>query len=242
MFWTGLLTVIVGAVFVLWSGWTLQRVGSAPQEKTTTKQGNTTLTVTPQLDRFPSRPVLWLLLIGQTAAIAAGGLLMHAAASMARLEDYSFVRRWLVLAKLPISPVWVMGLPLSLRCQAVLSRSEIREAFDRPDDRPATDGESAFQRPGLFTVPWSALDIAMAVVALAGAFSPFLPWLRTSLAGLETLLPGYDGGYGIAAGLSFLPEFLCVFLSQLQQIAGRWRTAACAAAALSAIAASGMFL
>jgi hypothetical protein len=241
LFWTGLLTVTLGVILVLWAGWTLQRTGSVPQEKTTTKQGNTTVTVTPQLDRYPSRPLLWLILIGQAAAVAAGGLLIQAASSMARLKDYDLVRRWSVLAKVPMSPVWVLGLPLGLRCQAVLTRSEIREAFDRPIP-PTIPGGEHQGNEGLFAEPWSTLTRAILLVTLAGSFATFLPWLRLNLAGFEALLPGYDGWSGIAAGLSFLAAFLCVVSSELRQIQQTWRTVVNVAAALTAITVSGLFL
>jgi serine/threonine protein kinase len=243
LFWTGLLTVTLGVIFAMWSGWTLQRIGSAPQEKTTTKQGETTVTVTPQLNRYPSRPLLWLILIGQVAAIAVGGLLMQAAASMARFQDHDVVCRWCILAKLPISPVWVMGLPLSLRCQAVLSRPEIREAFDRPVSSGTAGTAGGFQHArGLFPEPWSKLSWATALVSLAGASATFLPWLRLDFAGYDMLLPGYDGWYGIVTGAAFLTALLVFVLAELKQIERTWRIGTVIVAAIVAIILTGIFL
>jgi hypothetical protein len=243
LFWTGLLTVTIGLIVVLWSGWTLQRIGSAPQEKTTTKQGETTVTVTPKLDRFPSRPLLWLVLIGQAVAVAAGGMMIQSASSMARLKDYPLACRGSLLAKFPISPAWLIGLPLSLRCQAVLVRPEIREAFDRPAS-PVTsqsEGESPTDG-GLFPQSWTTLTWTTNLVSLAGALATFLPWLRMDLVGFESLLPGYDGWYGIVAGIAFLAALLVGTLVELRQIKLIWRIGVDIAAAATVLTLTGMFL
>jgi predicted Ser/Thr protein kinase len=243
LFWTGLLTVTMGVLVVLWSGWTLERIEAAPQEKSPQSQGATTVTITPQLGRFPSRPLLWLLLIEQAAAVAAGGILIQAALLMARLQDYSLVSRWGVLAKLPISPVWLLGLPLSLRCQAVLSRPEIRDAFDRPGSpaEAGADGESPFGA-GLFPKPFSGTTWATLIVSLAGTLATFLPWLRLNLGGFDVSLPGYDGWYGIVTGAVFLAAFLVRVLAELKPIDKIWRVGASLGAAVSAIALTSAFL
>jgi hypothetical protein len=199
--------------------------------------------VTPQFDRFPPAPLLWLILIGQVAATAAGGVLMQAASSMARLQDYEFVRRACVLGKLPLTPAWLLGLPLTLRSQTVLSRPEIRAAFDVPDTLAAIEGGAESpRRGGLFPAPWNRLSLAAVIVALAGALATYLPWLRLDVAGIAILLPGYDGGYGIATGVIFLIAALIRVLAELRQIERIWGTVASAAAATAVLVLTGLFL
>jgi hypothetical protein len=70
----------------------------------------------------------------------------------------------------------------------------------------------------------------------------FLPWLRLDLAGIAILLPGYDGGYGIATGVLFLIAALIRMLAELRLIDRIWGTVASATAAVIVLVLTGLFL
>ena len=69
-----------------------------PTETTTTKRGDATVTVTPHLNRFAPRLILWLLLIEQGLATACGGIVVLSATAMASLQDARLVSKGILLA------------------------------------------------------------------------------------------------------------------------------------------------
>jgi hypothetical protein len=93
----------------------------------------------------PSEPIL-----GLAAAAVIGVLscvLMAGAVQMLRLRSYPLAATAAIVAMIPWSPGWLLGLPFGIWACHVLGRPQVTEAFF-DDKRPAGSGPPGARQPG----------------------------------------------------------------------------------------------
>jgi serine/threonine protein kinase len=208
----GVLTVLVGIGLVGWSGWTLASIASAPKNKETRQEGfmgmTTTVTVTPRTDELPHSGLLWAVLIEQVAAMGLGTVLIVGAISMRRLEFLGLARKASALALVPLSPAWLLSLPMGLWGLTVLRRAEVSPCFDQPVDLNAAAEAGPHAIRG-----WLGTAAAWGMIlSLLGAGTVFLPWASINMFGFVQVSPGFDGWHGIATGSAFGVAFVVILL------------------------------
>jgi predicted Ser/Thr protein kinase len=238
----GLLTLLASLAVLLWAGWTLMRVVSAPKEKQTTTSGIMTVTVTPKTDQLPSPAVLGLLLAGQALALGAGGVTLLGAVALRRLEFYRFAVAGSALAMVPCSVAWPVGLPLGLWALAVLRRPEVRDAFDQPTPL-ADEGAAEATEPAAWAKHWLSTATGWAaLLCLLGAAATFLPWARLDIFGFVSLQPGFDTWHGIVSGVVLAAAFLVLVSGEFFKPLPLVRAAVTLLAGATASAAAGACL
>jgi hypothetical protein len=216
LFLAGVVSLLASLAIVLWACWTLGRLASMPTQKQTTTTGGMTITFTPKPQGFPPPWVAWVLLVSQTAGMAAAGVTLFAALSMRKHEHYRICQVGCGLAMVPCSPGWLVGLPLGLRALLTLQRPDVRQAFEAPWPPPA----GADETPPLLAVSRPAA-LAM-IVTLLGALGTFLPWATLTMFGFTELLAGFDDWHGIVCGLVFLVGFFGLLTLAQIRAPARW--------------------
>jgi tRNA A-37 threonylcarbamoyl transferase component Bud32 len=211
----GLLTVLVGIGLAGWSGWMLASIASAPKRPETRQEGRmgmtTTVTVTPKTDELPHPGLLWSILIEQLVAMGLGTVLILGAVSMRRLEFLGLARKANALALIPLSPAWLLSLPMGLWGLSSLRRPEISAQFDQPS---YTDGTAEKEAHPIQA--WLGTGTAWGMIlCLLGAGTIFLPWASVNMFGFVQVSPGFDRWHGIAAGSVFGAAFVLILIFDL---------------------------
>ncbi len=65
-----------------------------------------------------------------------GGIILAAALKMRKLKAYRLCRMGSILAMLPLSPAFLIGLPLGIWALCVLRRPDVKAAFAENDGGP----------------------------------------------------------------------------------------------------------
>jgi predicted Ser/Thr protein kinase len=210
LFLVGLATCVTALIAVGWSGITLARIVASPTSSQTIPRGGTAVTVHPH----PLRPVGGLvaaLLAEQVLALVAGGFMVVAALSMRQLQFPRLARTGAVLAMLPLSVVWPVGLPVGIWALAALRSPEVRAGFGR-----APAGTAEPRRPGKVVV-------AAMIGLLAGGLTTLLPWSAVSMFGVNATVYGFDVWNGLVAGGVSVAGLLVLASMEMLHPARAWR-------------------
>jgi predicted Ser/Thr protein kinase len=89
---------------------------------------------------------LQAILVPLLPSFLAGMLMVLGAENMLRLRSYNLAVTGTVLALLPCSPCWIVGLPIGILALAVLNAPEVKAAFGRSEITPESRGSA--RRPG----------------------------------------------------------------------------------------------
>ncbi len=136
--------------------------------------------------------------------MGAGGVTLLAAWSMQKLEFPQLARVGSILAMVPLSPAWFLGLPMGMWALLTLHRPQVRAGFDLPPPPQAEEEDPVgLLRQRLSTVPGWGM-----IVCLLGAGATFLPWASLSVFGITTTMAGFDSWHGVVTGSVFLAAFL----------------------------------
>src|SRR5262249_11383626 len=112
------------------------------------------------------------------------------------------------LALVPLSPAWLLSLPMGLWGLTVLRRAEVSPCFDQPVDLNAAAEAGPHAVRG-----WLGTAAAWGMIlSLLGAGTVFLPWASINMFGFVQVSPGFDGWHGIATGSAFGVAFLVILL------------------------------
>lgn len=234
LFFVGLATLLIGLGIALWCGTALVQITCLPASSS--KRGTTVTITSPGTARY------WWLLAEQFLAAGAGAVVTLAGASLRRLSFRKLVAAGSVMAMIPLSPAWLLSLPLGLWALFVIRRPEVQAAFDRP---PKIEGQAAWGgAPGGLRLreQLGTTGILAAIISLAGALATFLPWAVLSMFGLTILIFGCDIWYGIVAGPTFLAVFLVLVAAGWFRLRRFWLTLAMIVGGGVVVAATGVFL
>jgi hypothetical protein len=217
-------TVLISASLAAWSGVTLARIAASPEspEQTKSDSGGVTSTVTRKPHPWrPHRDKFILLLIVQIAAVAAGGQMVLAAFCLRRLESPSLVRAGAVFTVIPLSPAWLIGLPIGTWIMSVLGRPDVKAAFEQPTPCGAETDDAGFGLNDWLKEPagWGML------VCLIGVVVAFLPWQRMNIFGFSFDLLGIDGWAGLTTGSVCVVTLLVLAALNLFGGSRRWKAA-----------------
>lgn len=208
----GVATLLISLGVVAWSATTLIRIGGTGSEPKTQQSGGAKVTVHPH-SWTPYRPLIAGALILHGIGAALGCVIAFSAIAMRRLEYLGFAQAGSVLAMLPLSIVWPIGLCVGLWSLLTLRRPEVEAAFDRGDiAEPETQ-----KPPPAFVVGIGA--------CLLGFAATFLPWLQLRIFGIPFTSFGFDMWNGIAAGCLFVAGALMLIGMEMMSVHRVWRLA-----------------
>lgn len=232
---TGLITILFALTCILWSGWQLARSMSVPTEPQKSLQGGMTVTITPNKDKLPNQGLVIGLLASQVFALISGILMLLAVLAMRKVEYHRLALLGSSMAMIPISPSWVLGLPVGIWANLVLRRPGVRAVFERPmslEDETAVDAtqQAAWLREWFGTATGWAM-----MVAFLGAAMTFLPWSRITMFGITSTMAGFDTWHGIVTGCAFVGAFLALVAINYIKPIGLLRALVTSAAGATAI-------
>lgn len=151
-----------------------------------------------------------------------------------RLESYQWGLLSCILAMIPCSPGFLIGLPMGIWTWAVLRRPEVRAAFSvgpirsipvlTPAPAPKPRRKGFLRRIFGTTTGWAMIFCVM------GCLSAFLPWaveiiwqVPGVLAFSDHTVMGYESKFGILAVMTFLFLFLILVATGFLEPIPAWR-------------------
>jgi tRNA A-37 threonylcarbamoyl transferase component Bud32 len=225
----GLIACLLGVGLVFWSGRNLVQLASTPTEPQPMNFGGMTGTITYNRPSDGTLAHHWIVLVTQILAAAAGTVTAIGAMQMLKLQH-----RWLAvtgtaLALVPLSPAWLLGLPLGLWSLAALKRAETQAAFDQP----WPDAQSAAPA---FSIKSLGFNEAAALLAcLLGALATVLPWGWTHVFVVNITVAGFDTWHGLVTGGVFASTLVALIVLYATSAGPLGRLAATTVASLTAI-------
>jgi tRNA A-37 threonylcarbamoyl transferase component Bud32 len=233
----GLITCLLGIGLAFWSGRTLLRIASTPTGPQAMNFGGGmtgTIAYSPPSDEKTAG--LWVVLVTQILAAAAGAVTAIGALQMLTLQH-----RWLAvtgtaLALVPLSPAWLAGLPLGLWSLAALKRADTQAAFDQPWH----EGE---QTAPAFSIKSLGFNEAAALLAcLLGALATVLPWGWMHILVLTASIAGFDTWHGMVTGGVFTAALIALAVLHVTTPNPIGRLAATTVAGLTAIVVATVYI
>jgi hypothetical protein len=150
------------------------------------------------------------------------------------LQLLNLQHRWLAvtgtaLALVPLSPAWLLGLPVGLWSLAALKRADTRAAFDQP--WPETE-----PTPPTFSIRSLGFNEAAALLAcLLGALATVLPWGWIHAFVVTASVAGFDTWHGRVTGGVFAGALIALVVLHVTTPNPLGRLAAATVAGLTAI-------
>jgi tRNA A-37 threonylcarbamoyl transferase component Bud32 len=232
----GLLTCLLGIGLAFWSGRALVQIESTPVGPQTTSFGGMSGTITYSRPSDFTIARYWVVLITQILAAAAGTVTAIGALQMLNLQH-----RWLAvtgtaLALVPLSPAWLLGLPVGLWSLAALKRADTKAAFDQP-------WQAGEQIAPAFSIKSLGSNEAAALLAcLLGALATVLPWGWMHILVLTASIAGFDTWHGLVTGGVFTAALIALVVLHVTTANPIGRLAATTVAGLTAIVVATVYI
>jgi tRNA A-37 threonylcarbamoyl transferase component Bud32 len=233
---TGLLTCVLGVGLAFWSGRALVQIASVPVGPQTTSFGGMSGTITYNRPSDGTIALYWVVLITQILAAAAGTVTAIGALQMLNLQHRWLALMGTALALVPLSPAWLLGLPLGLWSLAALQRAESQAAFDQP-------WPEAERTMPAFSIRTLGLNEAAALLAcLLGALATVFPWGWMHVFVVTASVAGFDTWHGLVTGGVFAGALIALVVLHATAANPIGRLATTTVAGITAIVVAAVYL